>query len=536
MTKHIYTHDDGSQYSINLTIPNGTERDKYSVDLLRHSVDEHERQREQRHTLAQYNSYGEAEEHFYEAEKQLYKSGLKDFDIEDMSTLPYSATPTLMSVIYPPEAEGDDIAAMHLLNIDKQDIQQSYLQDGTCDELQVAIQELDRIQSAEGDDRLLQEANRLAHANATAITQPKVFSLSGGTNAEIQNTLQPASIAETDHPLDGIDWFESTFEENESLLQPLDATVNYALVLQPAEADGLELVMQKVWREDNGSIGKAFQTIQGYESDEMDTQAASDRDALLDVYDQRGLQGLMNQVELQATRNGYLDAHRNDLRLFTDGPPDRFETLAQRLEHEINPYWNTEGQEIEDVETEQPKIANLEKCYHRLDVREIQSETELRLGYSIIASAYPQLPIDFDDEEIDDTTYPSYAWALHIAHFEDEADAQHFVTEKRDMPLADIAHDAVDEKWQSWTIQDISRFMSGAPQLIDHKQWQPHEQQEATHTPYWRLDSLPVNDPDGNALGHSLHIVVYPDIPNGQHLDISEDTSFQIMEVAHFEK
>ena len=84
--------------------------DQYGVDLVRHAQDEHGLLREQRLTLAQYNSYGEAEEHFYEAEQQMQDTGLEDFDVDALATMPYSDTPTILTAHFPPDATGDELA------------------------------------------------------------------------------------------------------------------------------------------------------------------------------------------------------------------------------------------------------------------------------------------------------------------------------------------------------------------------------------------------------------------------------------------
>ena len=138
------------------------------------------------------------------------------------------------------------------------------------------------------------------------------------------------------------------------------------------------------------------------------------RDKAMDAHemmDEGRLEDAMHLVELEAMQMGVIDGDRLDLRLFTQGPPDSFETLAERMQDEPNPFWNADGEVIEEPEVE--------------------------------------------------------------------------VTVKN---------------------------------------------------PYWRLDSLPVNDPDGKPLGQALQIVVYPDVADGMHEEIAEYMPFQMMKVAHFEK
>src|SRR5690606_5197940 len=121
-----------------------------------------------------------------------------------------------------------------------------------------------------------------------------------------------------------------------------------------------------------------------------------------------------HKAELTAMQNDWLDGDRADPRLFRQGPQDRFETLAQQLEGEINPYWNTDGEKIED----------------------------------------------------------------------------------------------------------------SAPQ-------------REVENPYWRLDPIPVHDPDGEALGHALHMVVYPNVEHDPEVvgspAMAADEPFKMLEMAHFE-
>ena len=96
--KDWYLNDDGSRYAVFLQVPDDPQ-DQYGVDLVRHAQDEHGLLREQRLTLAQYNSYGEAEEHFYEAEQQMQDTGLEDFDVDTLATMPYSDTLTILTAV-----------------------------------------------------------------------------------------------------------------------------------------------------------------------------------------------------------------------------------------------------------------------------------------------------------------------------------------------------------------------------------------------------------------------------------------------------
>ena len=243
-----------------------------------------------------------------------------------------------------------------------------------------------------------------------------------------------AQEREANASLEGAAWFEATFAQSDTeLLQPLDDMVNYAVVVQDADPWTLELAVEKYWKEPGGYVGVDSLTLHTYDPETGREQAEQEREALLEVYDQRRLEGMMHKAELTAVQNDWLDGDRADPRLFTQGPPDRFETLAQRLEGEINPYWNTDGESV-------------------------------------------PLPEPQDD--------------VYRVEF-DDAGGMDFVP------------------------------------------------REAVENPYWRMETLPVNDPDGEPLGHALHMVVYPNIEHDPERvgtpGMAEDEPFRMLEMAHFE-
>jgi len=138
---------------------------------------------------------------------------------------------------------------------------------------------------------------------------------------------------EANASLEGAAWFEATFEKTGTeLLQPVHDTVNYAVVVQMSDPWTRELAVEKYWKEPGGYLGVESMTLNTYDPhDETEReQAEQARGALLEVYDERGLEALMHKAELTAMQNDWLDGDRADPRLFTKGPADRFETLAQR--------------------------------------------------------------------------------------------------------------------------------------------------------------------------------------------------------------
>lgn len=226
---------------------------------------------------------------------------------------------------------------------------------------------------------------------------------------------------EANTSLEGTDWFETTFDDN-ALLEPLDPTVNYAVTLEASDPWTLELAVEKVWKGENGYVGFESQTVQTYDPDEDREKAESERDALLEVYDERGLEAMMHKAELQAMQNGYLDPHRANLGLFRDGPEDRFETLAQQLENETNPYWNTEGEVIDEPEPE----SSAQNPYWRLDTIPVNDPEGEPLGHALHMMVYDGIEHDPERVGTPPMAEDEPFRMLEMAHFETTEAADKF--------------------------------------------------------------------------------------------------------------
>ncbi len=228
---------------------------------------------------------------------------------------------------------------------------------------------------------------------------------------------EAAREREANAALEGAAWFEATFEQSETeLLQPVHDTVNYAVVVQETDPWTRELMVEKYWRELNGYLGMQSVTVDTWDSEDEQgrEQAEQARAALLEIHDQRGLEAMMHKAELMAVQNDWLDGDRADPRLFTQGPPDRFETLAQQLEGEINPYWNTDGEKIDDPAPQ----AEGENPYWRLEPIPVNDPDGEPLGHALHMVVYPNV-------EHDPNAVGSPAMAadepfrmLEMAHFE----------------------------------------------------------------------------------------------------------------------
>jgi len=220
---------------------------------------------------------------------------------------------------------------------------------------------------------------------------------------------------EANAALEGAAWFEATFEKAEmELLQPVNDTVNYAVGVQAVDPWTLDLVVEKYWKEPNGYLGVDSLTVNSYDAEDGREQGEQERAQLMEVFEGRGLEAMMHKAELTAMQNDWLDGDRADPRLFRQGPPDRFETLAQQLEGEINPYWNTDGEKIENP-APQPEVEN---PYWRLDPIPVNDPDGEPLGHALHMVVYPGVERDPDAVGSPSMAADEPFKMLEMAHFE----------------------------------------------------------------------------------------------------------------------
>jgi len=282
--------------------------------------------------------------------------------------------------------------------------------------------------------------------------------------------------------------------------------VNYAVVVTDTDPWTTELMVEKLWREPGGRVGMDTLTIDTYDSDDETKREVADaaRATLLGIYDARGLEAMMRQAELGAMENGHMDGDRTDTRLFRDGPADRFETLAQRLQGDINPYWNTSGERIESPPDETQEPGSWEALlaaqtddepapdahYWQMHYRPVETPEGEPLGTALFVTEFPQLPTDFDayiDENgMDDTVYPTEARTLEMAHFADEKDAAKFDAEFRgylvpgllDGPelAPEVAKlEGLSGEWEDMDYDGIVDYMSGSRTVVrEADEWHLH--------------------------------------------------------------
>lgn len=294
---------------------------------------------------------------------------------------------------------------------------------------------------------------------------------------------EAARQREANASLEGAAWFDATFKDSErDLLESDDDSVRYAVVVQEADPWTLELAVEKYWREPNGYLGTQSVTLNTYDPDTGREQAEQERDALLEVREQHGLEAMMHKAELTAMHNDWLDGDRADPRLFTQGPPDRFETLAQRLEGEINPYWNTSEEEV--IESAEPLPAQIERdnSHWRLDRREVVDPEGEKLGQAMFCAVFPDAK-----DPVPEFDTPLRAQVLEMAHFETPEAADKFEQEFRgylvpglfdgsELAEAVAQLEGMPGKWIEMEGQAAKTFFADEqpPLVRDRADWHPY--------------------------------------------------------------
>lgn len=310
---------------------------------------------------------------------------------------------------------------------------------------------------------------------------------------------------EANAALEGEAWFEATFDRPErQLLQPLDDTVNYAVVVQEVDPWTSELAVEKYWKLPGGDLGIDELTLETFDTDNEAARAKAEvgRLGLLETHHERGLEAMMHQAELTAMESRWLDGNRADTRLFRQGPPDRFETLAERLRDEPNPYWSTEG---DTPQTPTPGswdelvAREAEKSVEELpqtpfdrhwDIynRPVETPEGTPLGHALYLTYYPELhQDDLAEDDFSDADYPTHAKTLEMAHFETRTQADQFAKDFEgyitpgllDPPelAEEVAKlEGLTATWQDLDYQGIVDFMSSDGKVVrEAGEWRLHD-------------------------------------------------------------
>ena len=128
------------------------------------------------------------------------------------------------------------------------------------------------------------------------------------------------------------DKFRTAFDGNTfHLLEPVDPVVNYSFEVGAVDPWTLELTASKWWlNEQNQPMGQQV-TLSTYDAEwpPARNESTEDWEKLQQLYQQQGLQQAMQQAEVMAIHEGSIELNREDGRLFTEGPEDRFQTQRQ---------------------------------------------------------------------------------------------------------------------------------------------------------------------------------------------------------------
>lgn len=156
------------------------------------------------------------------------------------------------------------------------------------------------------------------------------------------DTNDPISDVETDkQKVDPrVTQFREAFAGTDfHLLEPVHPDVNYSFEIMAADPWTLELRADKWWLGENGRVENDTLTLNTYDLEQDEVQreivreeALMEREDLLRIHAAQGLEAAMHKAEDIAIDNDHLDEDREDPRLFSAGPEDRFLTQRQQEE------------------------------------------------------------------------------------------------------------------------------------------------------------------------------------------------------------
>ncbi|MBW7880980.1 MAG: hypothetical protein H3C32_16925 [Anaerolineae bacterium] len=361
---------------------------------------------------------------------------------------------------------------------------------GMSDEASVVARELNVLAETEGLQSAMDLAKQIAGASSH-IDADRAFLFSTG----------PVDLFTGDSQADPAQRVQDIFPSTGTrLLEPIDPVVNYSFDLVSADPSMLDLIANKWWIGEDGALRNSGLIVRSYslesfefERDHEREVAASDRDDLEHTHHREGLEASMRQAEAWSVSHGELDPEREDGRLFSDGPPDRFTTLRetelsgreQSLAVPVSDGWQ---ELIDRAENDQPEP---ERHYWQMHHRPVETPAGEPLGTALVLIEFPQLPPDFgtylEEHGMDDTVYPTEARRLEVGHFADEDASRKFEAEFRsflvpgimegpDLAPAVAKLEGLSGEWEPLGFHDIVAHMSGAHAVIkDEAEWHVHD-------------------------------------------------------------
>lgn len=255
----------------------------------------------------------------------------------------------------------------------------------------------------------------------------------------------------------------------------------------------------------------AAQTIATYGTYE---NAIEDERELNTLHHEQGLEAAMNLAEAMAVADGHLLDERADGRLFTDGPPDPFRTIAEQerlmflalADEDTAPIAPLTDESMDDTQEAPARTGTWDELvalnqnvpepdapeahYWQMHYRPVETSDGERLGTALFVTEFPQLPPDFDqqyDENgMDDATYPTEARMVEMAHFANDEDARKFEAEFRSylvpglLEAAELAPEVaklegLSGAWEAMDEQGIVHYMRGDRTVVrEVDEWQLH--------------------------------------------------------------
>ncbi|GAB4531184.1 MAG: hypothetical protein OHK0046_52030 [Anaerolineae bacterium] len=580
-----YIDEDGSTYAAEIVPPDADRYGaKYHVDLVRASVDDYGLNQEQRLTVGQHDSWGEAEQQLYALEDTLEQDGLAGWgaDVAQLKAQPFEDDRLYLAVMYPPEGEG--MTQAHLLVMGARGartLDTALVAEGERESVEQVVDRLDTIQAEMGDERMLEAAHleaglppatplfdrddgvvhhidgggtahwfAITERDAPDETAPDAYELRYFRALEMDDGSQrsdsyPVMPLTSDDPgaawpLPGLEMYlekgdvymaqqfahDVADSYGENFPEPMDLPAldprpeyYFGYGVGPSNSPSLEAV--KTWMD--GSE-RRFDTLTVGEYGMYDEAAVDERE-LETLLNEKGVEAAMNMAETMAEAGGYLDPNRDDPRIFfeDDAPDDPFTTNREREltgpEYSVGAV-SANGESFLDV----MKIWG-EDDYERLVIP--QPDWEMAREAAVRANDL------MEQDQLEGAMQLVEDRGVSAGVIDPERDDPRLFTQGPPDPFTTIREEEIDD--------ELARY---GVTWRETQEWaqptQPEPEPEAeVGNPYWRMETLPVNDPDGEPLGHSLHMVVYDGVEHDPEIVgtpvIPDDEPFRMLEMAHFE-